>query len=68
MTLAEYYKKMAADLRSKARREESEQVKSEWESLADCYSLLANRASDDNGAFVEEGPILGRPRFIESVV
>jgi hypothetical protein len=45
MTSAERYRKSAAQLRAKARNEKSHRLKVEWESrLADCYTLLAERA------------------------
>jgi hypothetical protein len=43
MTVAERYQKMATELRKKARKEQSAHVKSEFESLAECYTLLAKR-------------------------
>ena len=43
MTTAERYQKLAAQLRAKARKEQNQHVKSEFESLAECYSLLAKR-------------------------
>lgn len=62
MSLAEHYTKMAAVLRIKARQEKSEQVKSEWESLADCYNLLAEKAARDCGA------LDCAPRLVEGVM
>jgi len=44
MTPLERYTVMAAQLRAKARKEQSLHVKSAFESLAQCYSVLAQRA------------------------
>jgi hypothetical protein len=44
MIAAEKYQKVAAELRAKARKESSEHVKAELESLATCYSIMARRA------------------------
>ena len=49
MTPAEQYRKSAAIFRAKARSEESPRLKVEWESLANCYSLLAERADRKRG-------------------
>lgn len=46
MTAAEKYQKVAAELRAKARKESSEHVKAELESLAACYSIMARRARE----------------------
>jgi len=62
MSLAEHYTNMAAVLRIKARHEQSEQVKSEWESLADCYRLLAEKAAGDSEALDYA------PHFVEGVM
>ena len=43
---AEKYQKVAAELRAKARKESSEHVKAELESLAGCYSIMARRARE----------------------
>ena len=50
MTPAEQYRKSAAQFRAKARSEASPRLKVEWESLAHCYSMLAERADRKRGA------------------
>jgi hypothetical protein len=47
MPPAEQYRKSAAQLRAKARYEESRWLRAEWERFASCYGLLADR-SDRN--------------------
>jgi hypothetical protein len=44
MTDVERYQKMASDLREKARKERSEFVRSQFESLAQCYATMAGRS------------------------
>lgn len=44
MTSAEQYRELAAQLRAKARHEESSWLRAEWERLANCYVLLAKES------------------------
>ena len=44
MTLAEQYRNLAAGLRAKIRSENNEQLKDEWEDLAQSYLRLAEQA------------------------
>ena len=46
MIAAEKYQKVAAELRAQARKEFSEHVRAELESLAACYSIMAMRARE----------------------
>ena len=58
MIAAEKYQKVAAELRAKARKESSEHVKAELESLATCYSIMARRAREiiDKPNCLKAGP------------
>ena len=47
---AEQYKQQAAQLRAKARAEESPSVRTELENLADCYLLLAQHSEKKTDA------------------
>jgi hypothetical protein len=49
MSAAEQYSKMAEELYDKARKENNEYSKSEFERAAEIYSLLAQRAQADDG-------------------
>ena len=44
MSPSEQYRKLAAELRAKARVEENGQLKTEWTHLAMCYVRLAEQA------------------------
>lgn len=44
-TLAEHFKMLAKQLRTKAALEKSAEDRSEWQRLADCYADLAERQS-----------------------
>jgi hypothetical protein len=46
MTTADDYRKLAAQLRARARKKESRRIRVELESLAGCYVLLAERAKN----------------------
>ena len=52
VTGAEQYRKLASQLRTRARREDSSRVRAEFESLAKCYMLLAERADRRGGAAI----------------
>ena len=52
MTSAEQYRRLASQLRIRARREESPRVRAEFESLAKCYIALAERADRRSGAAI----------------
>lgn len=58
---AEQYRRQAAQLRAKARGEESRSVRDELESLAQCYLLLAeqsDRKSWSEGGSMSAAPVL----------
>jgi hypothetical protein len=50
-TVAEQYARLAAHLRDKARREESPNLRAEWEHLAQCYVDLAEQAARNNAGY-----------------
>jgi hypothetical protein len=62
MTPAEQYRTLAAQLRARAQKEESRQIRAEWEHLARCYVRLAEQADRNGQTDVTYEPIL-RPRL-----
>ena len=62
MTPSEQYRKLAANLRVRARNERSANVRAEWEHLARCYIRLAEQAEQNSWTDVIYEPILRRYR------
>jgi len=58
MTPATHYRTLAAQLRSRAKTEESPQLRAEWEHLAQCYIRLAEQADRNSHTDVTYEPIL----------
>ena len=58
MTPATHYRTLAAHLRTRARTEESPQLRAEWEHLAQCYIRLAEQADRNSQTDVSYEPIL----------
>jgi hypothetical protein len=56
MSPAQQYRKLAAELRAKARQENDRAVKAEWDHLAQCYLRLAEQAEKNTNVTYE--PIL----------
>lgn len=56
MTIAEKYKMQAAQLRSKARKEASLSVKTELESLAQCYIALSEQCERNSRTNIRSEP------------
>jgi hypothetical protein len=52
------YRKLAAQLRAKARAEESSVLRGEWEHLAKCYVRLAEQAEQNSRTDITYEPIL----------
>ena len=52
------YRKLAAQLRAKARAERSSVLRAEWEHLANCYIRLAQQAERNSRTDVAYEPIL----------
>ena len=63
MTPSEQYRKLAANLRTRAHNETSANVRAEWEHLARCYIRLAEQAEQNNRTDVTYEPILRLYRF-----
>ena len=64
MTPGAQYRKLAAQLRAKARAEGSSKLKAEWEHLASCYVRLAEQAERNSRTDVTYEPIL-RFRYLD---
>ena len=62
MTPSEQYRKLAAELRAKARKEESADLRVEWNHLAQCYLRLAEQADRNQRNDVTYEAILRRVR------
>ena len=58
MTPATHYRTLAAQLRSRARTEESPPLRAEWNHLAQCYIRLAEQADRNTQTDVSYEPIL----------
>jgi len=58
MTSAEQYRTLAAQLRARAKNEESAHLRAEWEHLACCYIRLAEQADRNGHMDVTYEPIL----------
>lgn len=58
MTPATHYRTLAAQLRSRARTEDSPQLRAEWNHLAQCYVRLAEQADRNSQTDVSYEPIL----------
>jgi len=58
MPAAAQYRKLAAQLRAKARMEPSVMLRAEWEHLASCYLRLAQQAERNSETDVTYEPIL----------
>jgi hypothetical protein len=58
MTPGAQYRKLAAQLRAKARTEGSSSLKAEWEHLARCYVRLVDQAERNSRTDVTYEPIL----------
>ncbi|HXZ45893.1 MAG TPA: hypothetical protein VEH02_04100 [Pseudolabrys sp.] len=58
MTPGAEYRKLAAQLRAKARTETSPLLRAEWEHLAGCYIRLAHQAERNSKTDVTYEPIL----------
>lgn len=52
------YRKLAAQLRAKARVETSPLLRGEWEHLANCYIRLAQQAEQNSKADITYEPVL----------
>jgi hypothetical protein len=61
MSPSQQYRRLAAELRAKARREENAAARAEWNHLAQCYVRLAEQADKNRRTDVSYEPIL-RPR------
>ncbi len=48
MTSANHYRRIAAELRSKAAQAPTQQVSLQWENLAKCYARLAEQAEQNS--------------------
>jgi hypothetical protein len=57
-TPATHYRTLAAQLRARARTEDSPQLRAEWEHLAHCYVRLAEQADRNSQTDVSYEPIL----------
>lgn len=53
-----HYRKLAAQLRAKARAEHSPLLRGEWEHLANCYIRLARQAEQNSKTDVTYEPVL----------
>jgi hypothetical protein len=60
MKPADEYRNLAADLRDRARNEESALIRAEWDRMAISYERLAEQADKNCSADVKCHPILGR--------
>ena len=58
MSRARWYMSLAADLRGRARNEESPMLGAEWNYLADCYERLAEQADRNERTEITHEPIL----------
>jgi hypothetical protein len=58
MTPATHYRTLAAQLRTRAKSEQSPQLRAEWEHLAQCYIRLAEQADRNSLTDVSYEPIL----------
>jgi hypothetical protein len=58
MTPATYYRTLAAQLRTRAKNEDSPQLRAEWEHLAQCYIRLAEQADRNSRTDVSYESIL----------
>lgn len=58
MSPAQQYRKLAAELRAKARHENDRAVKAEWDHLAQCYLRLAEQAEKNSRNDATYEPIL----------
>jgi len=61
MTPSQQYRRLAAELRAKARQERDPAARAEWNHLAQCYVRLAEQADRNLRTDVSYEPIL-RPR------
>jgi hypothetical protein len=62
MSPSEQYRTLAAELRAKARKEESADLRVEWNHLAQCYLRFAEQADRNQRNDVTYEPILRRDR------
>jgi len=62
MSPSQQYRRLAAELRAKARRESYPAARAEWNHLAQCYLRLAEQADRNLRTDVTYEPIL-RPRW-----
>jgi hypothetical protein len=58
MTPVTHYRTLAAQLRARARTEDSRQLRAEWDHLAQCYIRLAEQADRNSQTDVSYEPIL----------
>ena len=58
MTSATHYRTLAAQLRTRAKSEESPHLRAEWEHLAQCYVRLAEQADRNSHTDVSYEPML----------
>jgi hypothetical protein len=58
MTPATHYRTLAAQLRTRAKTEDSPQLRAEWHHLAQCYIRLAEQADRNSRTDVSYEPIL----------
>lgn len=58
MTPATHYRTLAARLRTRAKIEESPQLRAEWDHLAKCYIRLAEQADRNAQTDVSYEPLL----------
>jgi hypothetical protein len=58
MSPASEYRSLAAELRARAHREESSELKAAWDHLANCYERLAEQADQSARIDTTYEPIL----------